>query len=88
MTTLTEAMRKRMPKSQFAEPASRGFPMNDATHQRMAISGATRSEHAGNISASEAARIKAEARAKLAKAMVKRGSKRGRDSDPGDHEWR
>ena len=41
--------------------------MNDKTHQRLAISGATRSERAGNISASTAARIKAEARAKLAK---------------------
>jgi hypothetical protein len=65
MAILTAEKRKEMPKSDFAQPEKRGFPMNDATHQRMAISGATRSEHAGNISASEADRIKAEARAKL-----------------------
>ena len=51
---------------------SRSFPMEDATHQRMAISGATRSANAGNISQDEAARIKAEARRKLAGAMMGR----------------
>ena len=65
MSTLNAADRKKMPKSEFGLPASKGFPMNDPTHQRMAISGATRSEHAGNISASTAARIKATARKKL-----------------------
>lgn len=40
----------------------KGFPMGDAKHQRLAISGATRSQRAGNISASKAASIKAEAR--------------------------
>ena len=39
--------------------------MQDATHQREAISGATRSEHSGNISPAEEERIKATARAKL-----------------------
>lgn len=41
------------------------FPIGDETHAKLAISGATRSEHAGNISASTADHIKAEARAKL-----------------------
>ena len=41
------------------------FPIGDAKHARLAIGGATRSEHAGNISASTAAHIKAAARAKL-----------------------
>jgi hypothetical protein len=64
MTILTSSKRKKMPSSQFA--AGKGhFPINDPTHARLAISGATRSEHAGNISASEAARIKAKARKKL-----------------------
>ncbi len=53
-----------MPKSQFAGPG-KSFPVNDPTHARLAISGATRSQHAGNISSSEAAKIKAKARAKL-----------------------
>lgn len=58
------ADRKKMKKSEFAGPGH-SFPINDPTHQRLAISGATRSEHAGNISESEAERIKAKARGKL-----------------------
>ena len=61
---LTASDRKKIPKSEFAGPG-RSFPVNDAVHQRMAISGATRSENAGNISPSEAAAIKAKARALL-----------------------
>lgn len=57
--------RRHIPLGQFGIPSKRAFPMQDAKHQRLAISGATRSEHAGNISASQAAAIKAKARAKL-----------------------
>lgn len=62
---LTARDRKSMPSKEFGLPKSKGFPMNDPTHQRMAISGATRSERAGNISGSTADKIKAEARKKL-----------------------
>lgn len=65
MGKLTARDRSKMPSSQFGMPKSKGFPIQDPTHQRMAISGATRSEHAGNISAGTADRIKAEARKKL-----------------------
>ena len=41
------------------------FPIGDAKHARLAIGAATRSEHAGHISASTAASIKSKARAKL-----------------------
>lgn len=41
------------------------FPIGDKKHARLAIGGATRSERAGNISASTADSIKAKARAKL-----------------------
>lgn len=64
MAKLTAADRKGMPASEFALSGHR-FPINDPNHARLAISGATRSEHAGNISAATADRIKAEARAKL-----------------------
>ncbi len=64
MTVLAAARRKAMPQSDFGLPGKR-FPMNDAVHQRMAISGATRAERAGNISETEEERIKAEARKKL-----------------------
>jgi hypothetical protein len=64
MAKLSAGRRKAMPKSEFAGPG-RSFPINDPTHARMAISGATRSERAGNISPSTEASIKAKARAKL-----------------------
>jgi hypothetical protein len=62
---LTAAKRREMAKSQFAGPG-RSFPISDANHARLAISGATRSEHAGNISSAMAAAIKKRAKAKLA----------------------
>jgi hypothetical protein len=72
MAKLTSRDRKGMAKSSFAGPG-RSFPIEDKVHARMAISGATRSERAGNISASTAASIKAKARNKLGG-----GGKRGR----------
>jgi hypothetical protein len=64
MSKLDAADRKAMPKGDFAGPG-KSFPINDAPHARLAISGATRSERAGNISSSEEAKIKAKARHKL-----------------------
>lgn len=75
MAKLNSASRKAMPKKSFAGPG-RSFPVNDATHARLAISGATRSERAGNISAGQAASIKSKARAKLK--MPTTGLLRGR----------
>lgn len=61
---LTSGKRAKMPASQFA--AGKGhFPINDKNHARLAISGATRSYNAGNISAGEEASIKSKARKKL-----------------------
>ena len=64
MADLTADKRKQMPKKDFAGPG-RSFPINDPNHARLAISGASRSYHAGNISKSEEERIQAEARNKL-----------------------
>lgn len=64
MSKLNAATRKQMPSSKFAGP-NKSFPINDPVHQRMAISGATRSYHAGNISQEEMNAIKAKAEAKL-----------------------
>jgi hypothetical protein len=64
MAVLNAEDRRGMPSKDFAGPG-KSFPISDPTHARMAISGATRSEHAGNISPEEEARIKAKARAKL-----------------------
>jgi len=67
MAKLSKAARDKMPASEFGLPKSKGFPMGDKKHARLAISGATRSERAGNISPATESRIKAEARAKLGK---------------------
>jgi hypothetical protein len=64
MATLTAGDRKAMPSSSFAGPG-KSFPISDKNHARLAISGATRSERAGNISSSEEEAIKAKARPKL-----------------------
>lgn len=74
MAVLSAADRRGMPGKDFAGPG-KSFPVNDANHARLAISGATRSEHAGNISPEEEDRIKATARAKL-------GDKGGSKDDP------
>jgi hypothetical protein len=64
MARLTAARRSKLPASKFAGP-NKSFPINDPTHARLAISGATRSERAGNISPGMAASIKSAAREKL-----------------------
>jgi hypothetical protein len=64
MAKLNAKARKSMPAGEFAGP-NRSFPINDPTHARLAISGATRSQRAGNISPEEADQIKAKARQKL-----------------------
>jgi len=69
MSRLTQSKREKMPPSEFAG-AGRSFTIPDPEHARLAISGATRSERAGNISPREEAAIKERARAKLA---MKRG---------------
>ena len=61
---LTAAKRRRMPAKDFALGKGH-FPIGDPTHARLAISGATRSAHAGNITPAQEASIKAKARAKL-----------------------
>lgn len=73
MADLTAGKRAHMPAKDFAGPG-KSFPISDKEHARLAIGGATRAERAGNISSSEEAHIKAEARAKLGEAMVHRDS--------------
>lgn len=58
---LTIKRRKAMPSSDFAGP-NKSFPISDKEHARLAVGGATRSEHAGNISHATAQKIQARAR--------------------------
>lgn len=72
MSKLTTKARNNLPKSKFAGPG-RSFPIQDANHARAAISGASRAQNVGNISAKTADAIKAKARAKLDSHRKSRG---------------
>ena len=66
----TKKSSKGLKKSKVGGPyAMKGkhFPIGDKKHARLAISGATRSYNAGNISKSTETKIKAKARKKLGK---------------------
>ena len=64
MAKLTGTERKDLPASTFAGPG-RSFPINNASHARAALSGASRSEAVGNITPAQKATIDAKAKAKL-----------------------
>ena len=66
MADLTPDKRKKMAAHLFAMPGDR-FPINDAEHAKLAIGGATRAEHAGNISPGQKAMIDRKAESKLKK---------------------
>lgn len=67
MSTLTTGQRAAMPKSEFALPGGR-FPIPDANHARLALSGSSRAENVGNITPGQKATIDAKANAKLGNA--------------------
>jgi hypothetical protein len=62
MTKLTSAKRKKLPKSKFAEPGERKFPVNDKNHARNALARASQMKNAGKISESMKEKIDAKAR--------------------------
>ena len=66
MAKLTTKGRADLPKKEFAGPG-RTFPIEDKSHARAALSGASHSFDAGHITASEEKRIDAQARRKLGK---------------------
>lgn len=65
MAKLTTQYRKAMPAADFALPAKRAFPIENKSHARAALSGASRALHAGNITHEEAQRVRNAAMAKL-----------------------
>lgn len=58
---LTSAARKRIPSSEFGEPAKRKFPMPDRSHAANAKARATQQVSKGNLSPEAAARIRKKA---------------------------
>ncbi len=64
MAKLTGSDRANLPQSTFAGPG-RSFRIPDKSHARAALSGASRAENVGNITAAQKATIDAKANAKL-----------------------
>lgn len=65
MSKLTTKKRNSMLKESFGIPSERKYPMPDKSHARNALARVSQQEHAGNISASEAAKVRAKAHRKL-----------------------
>ncbi len=57
MAELSTESRKKLPKSKFAEPDKRAYPIEDKPHARNAKARATQAVKAGRMSKSEAAKI-------------------------------
>lgn len=65
MAKLKAGQRNALPASDFGEPGSRKYPMPDKSHAANAKARATQQVKKGNLSPSEAAKIKAKADRKL-----------------------
>lgn len=77
MAKLTSARRRRLPKSAFGLPGSRGYPMEDKSHAVRAKGRATQAVKAGRMSRSTEAKIDAKANRKLG-VVAKRAKNRTR----------
>lgn len=75
MARMSTRKRNTLPKRAFAGPG-RSFPINDRSHARAAISGASRSFRAGNISKATEKRIQARAKAKLHSRSYRKGTRK------------
>lgn len=64
---LTTTKRNKLPKSSFGMPGQRKYPMPDRSHAANAKARATQQVKRGNLSASEAAKIRAKANRVLGK---------------------
>jgi hypothetical protein len=67
MAKLTAKTRNALPKSEFALPKERKFPIPDASHAANAKARATQAVKAGRMSVSTEKKIDAKANAKLGK---------------------
>lgn len=72
MARLTTTRRKKLPKSDFGLPGSRGYPMPDKAHARNAKARASQQVNAGRMSRGTEAKINAKANKVLGKGKRKR----------------
>jgi hypothetical protein len=64
---LSSSARNKLPKSKFAEPGKRAYPVEDASHARNAKARASQAVKAGRMSRDEKAKIDKKADATLKK---------------------
>jgi hypothetical protein len=64
---LSSSERNKLPKSKFAEPGKRAYPVEDASHARNAKARASQAVKAGRMSKSEKEKIDRKADATLKK---------------------
>jgi hypothetical protein len=67
MAKLNAKERNKLPKSKFAMPGERKYPVEDKNHARNALARVAQQENKGNISKSAADKVKAKARRVLKK---------------------
>ena len=67
MAELDAADRKKLPKSKFAEPEKKAYPIEDKAHARTAKARASQAQNAGRMSKAEEERIDKKADAVLNK---------------------
>ncbi|HUO13287.1 MAG TPA: DUF6582 domain-containing protein [Caulobacteraceae bacterium] len=67
MAELSTSARKKLPKSKFAEPEKRAYPIEDKAHARNAKARASQAVKAGRMSRAEEAKIDKKADAVLKK---------------------
>jgi hypothetical protein len=67
MADLNTDARKKLPKSKFAEPDKRKYPIEDKAHARNAKARASQAQNAGRISKAEEKKIDKKADAVLKK---------------------
>ena len=72
MAELSTSARKKLPKSKFAEPDKRKYPIEDKAHARNAKSRASQAVKAGRMSEATADKIRAKADRKLHRGRSKR----------------
>ena len=71
MTKLSTESRKELPKSKFALPGSKKYPVEDKSHAKNAKARASEEEHKGKISKSIEKKIDAKADKVLGKKKAK-----------------
>lgn len=77
MAKLTAKMRHKLPKSDFALPKERKYPLNDKAHAINAKSRAEQMENKGKISTSTKHKIDAKANKVIARTGHKEGGRHG-----------